>query len=64
MPSLSMIQAATPKCPGSHTNINTHAGLAHRIPCGRPMLWDATAEQWRCASHGMRTIGLDAVELA
>jgi hypothetical protein len=36
-PCLSTIQAATPKCPGEHTNMNTLAGLAKYIPCVRPM---------------------------
>jgi hypothetical protein len=30
--------------PGAHTNINTGAGMANYIPCGRPMRWDVTAE--------------------
>jgi hypothetical protein len=63
-PCLSTIQAATPKCPGSHTNISTHAGLAKYIPCGRPMRWDATAEQWQCPSHGIRKVEVDLGEAA
>jgi hypothetical protein len=53
-PSLATIQAATPKCPGAHTNVSTLGGIAGQIPCGRPMLWDAMAEQWRCVTHGTR----------
>jgi hypothetical protein len=63
-PCLSTIQAATPKCPGSHTNMNTLAGLAMRIPCGRPMRWDTTAEQWRCAFHGHPSTEVDFREVA
>ena len=63
-PCLSTIQAATPKCPGSHTNMNTLAGLAKYIPCGRPMRWDATAEQWQCDSHGTRNVGFALGEAA
>ncbi len=63
-PCLSTIQAATPKCPGSHTNMNTLAGLAMYIPCGRPMRWDSAAERWRCASHGEQRIGVDHREAA
>jgi hypothetical protein len=29
---------------------------ANNVPCGRPMSWDVTAEQWRCESHGIRSI--------
>ena len=63
-PCLSTIQAATPKCPGSHTNMNTLAGLAKHIPCGRPMRWDERTEQWQCASHGERRIEVDLGEAA
>ena len=55
-PSLATIQAATPKCPGAHTNLATLGGLAKHIPCGRPMRWDGATERWRCASHGLRTV--------
>jgi hypothetical protein len=53
-PSLATIQAATPKCPGPHTDISTLGGLAREVPCGRPMVWDAAEEKWRCVSHGIR----------
>jgi len=55
-PSLATIQASTPKCPGAPTNINTGAGTPNHLPCGSPMSWDVTSEQWRCASHGIRSI--------
>ena len=54
MPSLATIQAATPKCPGAHTNVSTLGGIASQIPCGRPMAWDGTAERWQCLTHGIR----------
>ena len=63
-PSLATIQAATPKCPGTHTNMDTLAGLAKHIPCDRPMRWDARAEQWQCASHGTRRVAVDVGEAA
>ncbi len=63
-PCLSTMQAATPKCPGTHTNIDTLAGLAKYIPCGRPMRWDATAEIWRCESHGIRSFDVGHQEAA
>ena len=63
-PCLSTIQASTPKCPGAHTNMNTLAGLAKHIPCGRPMHWDAMAEQWTCPLHGKRSIEVDLGEVA
>jgi len=63
-PCLSTIQAATPKCPGTHTNMNTLAGMAKYIPCGRAMRWDTMAEQWRCASHGRRSVETDLAEAA
>ncbi len=58
------MQAANPKCPGPHTNMNTLAGLAKHIPCGRPMHWDPTAEEWRCPSHGHQSIKVDPGEVA
>ena len=58
-PSLATMQAATPKCPGAHTNVSTLGGLAGRIPCGRLMTWDPATQQWRCASHGIQAIELD-----
>jgi hypothetical protein len=63
-PCLATIQASTPKCPGAHTNINTGAGSANYIPCGRPMHWDVTAEQWRCESHGIRSVGVSLEQAA
>ena len=59
-PCLSTIQAATPKCPGTHTNMDPIAGRAAHLPCGQPMRWDATAEQWRCVSHGNRAFEVAA----
>lgn len=44
--------------------MNTGAAMANYIPCGRPMRWDVTAEQWRCESHGIRTIGVGLEEAA
>jgi hypothetical protein len=59
-PCLATIQASTPKCPGSYTNITKGAGMANQLPCGRPMRWDVTAGQWRCESHGIRSVGVGA----
>ena len=56
-PCLATIQASTPKCPGTPTNINTGAGAANHLACGRPMSWDVAAERWRCESHGIRSVG-------
>jgi hypothetical protein len=44
--------------------MNTLAGLAKHIPCGRPMRWDERTEQWQCASHGERRIEVDLGEAA
>jgi hypothetical protein len=57
-PCLATIQASIPKCPGAPTNINPGAGTANHLPCGRPMSWDVKAEQWRCESHGIRSVGV------
>lgn len=47
MPSLAMIEAATPKCPGPSTNLHLL-----RPPCSRPMRWSQEHNAWECEVHG------------
>ena len=44
--------------------MSTLGGIARQIPCGRPMVWDAKAEQWRCVTHGIRAFETDLWEAA
>ena len=54
MPNIDTIQDATPRCPGTSTNVNyglgrvMNTGNNQRLHCGKAMRWDQDGEHWTC----------------
>ena len=68
MPSIDVMQDATPTCPGTTTNVNYGLGKVKntadnaRLLCGKAMRWQQAAGRWTCPD-GHRVSGETVVAI-